>query len=367
MDSLETSKPSVQPLDGSILNTNISRANTFSMNESLDEYCFNFFSGRLALSAEESYAIAAIFALLMPLTLVTNICVIRFLIQTKKLGKISYYLIFILSLSDLSIGLIVLSLDIIILTVYRSQRVCKFELAAQFVSSMTAHISGQMILVIAFDRVLHLKKVNKYNSIMSKTKAIIFVMMVVFSSIVIAVALCVSSLTGHFFTTGLVITLLDMTLVNIALFVYVKTYYNVWSFVRNSRLWKSLRGRKNQATSQQNPQGTKPEYLSRLANIIFFILLAICLCYLPYILLSLYMFMMEFMHAEPIPKLASFALFLSYTLVYANSTMNAVIFLWKNGRCDCSSKNNQQISTEQGNSGAITHKSGADVAVLLVE
>ena len=308
-------------------NFNLTIAKNFSVSDTPDQYCANYFSGRLALSNEESLLVTVTLCLLIPLTLISNILVIRFLVQAKQLGRISSYLIFVLSLADLGIGLIVLPMEIVLFTVYQNIKVCGFEIATQFASNMIAHTSVEMIAVIAVDRVIHFRKVLKYDSIMSKTKVNLLITFVVVMSLIFATALSISSISGYFYMTGLVLSFIDLGLLSIIVFSYVSTYYNIWSFVKNSVLWK----RRNSQVPVSS-KNTKPKYLSKLGNIIFLMLLSVCLCYLPYGVLACFMLVKVFIYGEEIPKNIHFGLILSFTLIYSNSVINAMIFLFKSSR-----------------------------------
>ena len=307
-----------------------------SVNGTLSSYCRNMFSKRIILSTQESLAIAVTSGLLIPFTVLTNFNVIRFLVQSKQLWKISSYLIFILSLADICTGLIVLPLKVVLFTVYHRVRFCKFELFAQFASHLILRTSIQILAVIALDRMINLKKMTKYDSVMTKRKVNFSITAVLCVSVITATASCISSLMNQYFFTNLVLHTADMTLICTILFYYANIYYSVWSFVKHSILWK---GR------NLDTQKKKPEYLSKLGNTIFLMLLSIFLCYVPFIIMAFYVIVKIFAYEEKISRSEGFALFFSYPLICANSSVNAVIFLWRNDIFGCITLNRKRMKS----------------------
>ena len=68
------------------------------------------------------------------------------------------------------------------ITVYDSPRNCTFELAVQYLAYTFGYVSFFLLVSIAFDRYLHITKLNKYNLFMTKFRMRSIMLTIFFSS-----------------------------------------------------------------------------------------------------------------------------------------------------------------------------------------
>ena len=102
---------------------------------------------------------------------------------------------------------------------------------------------------------------------------------------------------------------------------YLVTYRKIHRHINNT---KNLRMRKNARSKEK--RSDRPVYATTMMKVIAKILTAVWIAYTPYITVSLVWSFFTDMYRTN-KNLLSFVLYLSYLLVYMNSTMHAVIFL----------------------------------------
>ena len=127
---------------------------------------------------------------------ITNSCIALFNIfgnsfliyALKKTGQItnmSLQLIVLMSVSDCINGIANLSLTNIILWKEHSS-LCYLRVATQFINNVFLSFSFTAVLLIAIDRYLHIKYLQRYTIIVTKRKGCILLLFVIFCEILIA-------------------------------------------------------------------------------------------------------------------------------------------------------------------------------------
>ena len=99
-----------------------------------------------------------------------NIFIIYALRKLKKLNNISFWFLYWLSISDLFVGLSGFTLDINFVSCL-SRFNCHWILNLYIVRSYFIGYSARLTTIIAIDRSIRMKYLHKYNTIMTKTKA----------------------------------------------------------------------------------------------------------------------------------------------------------------------------------------------------
>ena len=102
--------------------------------------------------------------------IVTNIFIIYAVRKLGKLGNISFWLIYCLSISDCFVGLSGLAADIFYALCY-SGHDCRSLLYLKEVKNFFIANSFRLTTIIAIDRSIRMKYLNKYCNVMTKTKA----------------------------------------------------------------------------------------------------------------------------------------------------------------------------------------------------
>ena len=278
--------------------------------------CDNAFAGRVALEAHQSTIIAAINFSMMPCTLFANVLVILGLIRTRQLGSTVNNLFLCLSVSDSCISLIVQSLVGVLFTAYRQSPYCQLEMATQCLTFLFGHASGFTIVAIGIDRYIHMKYLQRYDVIMTKTRAKIMTLFSFAAAVVMGVAYTLSTVYNIFQWVNMVILLADFTAVIIIYTAYIEAYHKVKEHVKNT---KGLRKEKG-----------APSYAISMITTILLILGAVFICYVPYVTVGIVGFHKVQIKGEMLPSRVAFAIYMTYLLVYLNSCLNALIFICKN-------------------------------------
>ena len=129
-------------------------------------------------------AIITIDVILTILNIFVNVVLIYALKAKDQLKSVSYRLIAFLSFSDICFGLMLQALVWIHLGVLRDIESCALKLSAQFLTYAFSQISVFMFLIIAFDRWLHMKYLNKYTALMNWRRASFMIIGSVFFSFI---------------------------------------------------------------------------------------------------------------------------------------------------------------------------------------
>ncbi|XP_065067132.1 uncharacterized protein LOC135692764 [Rhopilema esculentum] len=108
--------------------------------------------------------------LIAMLLITVNTYLIVALHKTKQMNTSTNKLVKAMSLSDITVG--VLAFPLLISLLYKQAELhnCHLHHAVQYVAISTGYTSFLMLILIAFDRFLHLTKLNAYNKFMNKRK-----------------------------------------------------------------------------------------------------------------------------------------------------------------------------------------------------
>ena len=255
----------------------------------------------------------------------TNSFLIYAIIKTRQTEKISYQFILCLSVSDCCVGIILQPMTIILQTYFTEVQSCALELTAQFLSYIFPQISGVMIMIIAFDRFIHMKFLNKYSAYVTKKNAGTLVALNMVLAFFIGSCSLVASLNKNFFIFNAVLVSIDAT-VAVATYVFYAFTYN------------TVRQHANQMRQQQrerkvsSPGVTKktPKHDLQLAKTVVVILTALSISYLPYFIFGLLWSYYQYYSKAGASQTLGIMVWWSFILVYFNSSLNAIILLARN-------------------------------------
>ena len=283
----------------------------------LPKICDNAFTGRLVLEGYQSTIIAVINVLMMPCTLIANVVVIVGLYRTRQLGSTVNNLFLCLSITDSCIAVFVQSLVGVLFTSYRQEPNCGLELTTQFLTFLFGHASGFNIVAVGIDRYVHMKYLQKYDTIMTKTRAKIMIGCSFAAAIIMGSAYTLSTIYDVFQWVNMAILLADLSAVVIIYVAYIEAYSKVKKHIRSTRGLR--RGAKN-----------APSYAIAMITTILLILGAVFICYVPYVIAGMVGFYQVQVKKRELPHITAFLIYLTYELVYLSSCLNAVIFIYKN-------------------------------------
>ena len=282
--------------------------------------CYSFFRDRLILDDSQRAVIAILSVPLIPVTIFTNVAVIVSLVKTKQLHRNqSNWFIFALSVSDCLLGSFTLPGFAILFTILSTTRNCILEQAIQFMVNFNGHVSGAIIIAIAFDRSLNLdpdlQRVDGLGQWMKTTGGF-------------RISMCICFLFSFIMSVMATIDYKDRQIPDsISGAVYFFLFFLMC--VLYYRLHKKIRcfAKRVQDMKLYSNQTDRPVYLKRVTRTVLFLLSSIGFCYLPFFIVNI---IWTVVSGGATLKLVRFAYYLTLVILFFNSTINALIILYRN-------------------------------------
>ena len=292
------------------------------------------FANRHVISETQNIIFLTFLGILVPVTIIANSLLAFALIKTKQLTKpTSHIFIFLLSISDLFMGAMTIPFDIILFSKYRHTRACKLELIATAVQLFNTQVSANMIFVIALHRYIQvnpdLREITRTKEwLISKNGSAILTLLAFIVAFVDG--LLSSYFFGHYYNSipEWILRGLKIVMMAIIFVLYLKLFCKIRRHTQtNSVLWKS----ENPAAMTQTTD-LRPKYFGKLTVTVFLILIAIGLCYLPYIIMDICTHAIDESKIRSSVRPVRFLYFMSWGFVYINSTINAAIIISRNDK-----------------------------------
>ena len=241
-------------------------------------------------------------------SMVLNFILIYALRKRKKLGVITFKLIYILSIVDVLSGIANLIASVALeLEAVRTKYAITRRIYAAVLYPFN-FFTTLMILLIAVDRYLHMTRMNNYSSVMTHRRANILVTFCALSALLNA---CIMEVSYHFdFYKWFLTALCAVGIVSII--VSFILYYTALRSLTKSINSGSL------ATQNRNIRNAERE----ISKVVFLILTCLVLTVTPNYICTLL-----WLHI-PTKKWTMMALGTSYTTFYLNSTLNATIMIF---------------------------------------
>lgn len=301
-------------------------------------FCVNAFSNRALITADETSALNGMFISLIPVTVIANGLVIYRIKRLKLHRSSSNILILAMHIADFLIGAVALPCVYALYSKHATARFCTFELSTQFISTTLVFISDITIMLIAVDRLLRHKSTSVHRMGISNRSAKILVFAAILVATLLSGTLAISSLFNSIRYITLALSIIILLIIATVFVSYIYTYMHISKFVRNSIVWNSSVC--TTATGVITRQRA-PEYLKKLGKTVLIIILGICVCHLPFVvLITIYFFSCQ-KKCEVNDQWLIFAIYISYAMVYSNSFLNAIIILFRNrNRCRYVIRNN---------------------------
>nr|QBL02596.1 biogenic amine-like GPCR [Tripedalia cystophora] len=288
--------------------------------------CQSVFPGRHNLSPATRATLTAVNVIVACSNIISNMFLVFALRRTKQLKKVACQFILYLCISDLCVGFLLQPLVSVLLTFFVSEtdKECSIELTGQALSFIFPQISGVMIMIISLDRFLHMRFLNRYSTIMTHRRAMLLVILNISLSAIITTCSVILSVYYRFFWFNVVLVSVDTLVVLLIYLFYTFTFQSV------HRHTEMLRKRTQNNSIKMESQ-KKIHYLDlTLAKTMVFILTSLTICYTPYFIVGLVWSYWKYYARVETSAFLDGLLWWCFILVYLNSTLNAVIFSFRN-------------------------------------
>ena len=261
------------------------------------------------LTSTQVLVVVLLNTVLMVGNIIANGLVIYILIKTKQVSNITCKLIFMLSISDLMIGVFAQNLC----TIHFYEKNCFVKLASISISTFLSHLSAYVIAILGIDRYLRIKYFTNFKTLW-KTK-VVFILICFLSLLAAfqAVIITISWLLQIEQITMLIYVAMDATIVGTTIFLKIRTIQRSNTVHNESTLSASRRTNKK---------------ITRFSMRIMF---------LQGIFIAPYTLIVNFLRDKIQDQLNSngksvleFITCISIVLIFANSFANSVLFLMTN-------------------------------------
>ena len=261
------------------------------------------------LTSTQVLVVVLLNTVLMVGNIIANGLVIYILIKTKQVSNITCKLIFMLSISDLMIGVFAQNLC----TIHFYEKNCFVKLASISISTFLSHLSAYVIAILGIDRYLRIKYFTNFKTLW-KTK-VVFILICFLSLLAAfqAVIITISWLLQIEQITMLIYVAMDATIVGTTIFLQIRTIQRSNTVHNESTLSASRRTNKK---------------ITRFSMRIMF---------LQGIFIAPYTLIVNFLRDKIQDQLNSngksvleFITCISIVLIFANSFANSVLFLMTN-------------------------------------
>ena len=270
-----------------------------------------------ALSLQTIYLqiFAACLAFVSILVFIANTTLLCLLHRSKQMNSITSRLVMLLTISDISAGFLSYPCIIAVYTIPRDSRSCKFELAAQFIALFFGYFSFCMLMGIAFDRYVHVTKLQRYNYYMNEFT---MKLMVLFSVFISAAISAISTVYSTSFFVRLAISSCNAIGLTSVCIVYLRVERRIRIHVENA-----------DRTLGQDHRRAKKQLIESIktVRILLFVLVVI---YLPYTITSCVWAYYK-MHRNTNPGfLLDILKTISYLITFSNAWINALVYCYGN-------------------------------------
>ena len=257
--------------------------------------------------------------MIMLVNIALNIILCSAILKLKFLRKVTYHFILSLAVSDLCIGIFVHGMITAILTCVLAGNVAGIHqllLFHQAICVCFGQSSGLMLLMVAFDRYLHMKHLNFYNAYMTKRKSSFFILGSAIISLAAGIAFMFGSLGSAIFQILIGLTLTYYFMLVLAIILYIKIFLDFRSHNENTRL-----------SNCHNSE-------VKLFKGIFAIMLSFLVCYLPFLSFNAYFY---YSHesgniTEDLGTKLFLANILLFEIMLTESSINSIILFSCNGK-----------------------------------
>ena len=288
--------------------------------------CSNRDEIQAATHAEMNSYFITINAICSPLAVILNVLLIAAFYATKQVFlNTSNFLIICISSFDLILGMIVIPLYIIVELVPSSINVCIWRKAAQILYGSVMTTSGNLTILIAVDRYLHMnpniEDRSRFSILFDRPYIYFFVTLVAFFAFSVSVTFAefVNLSRLSFAISYLSMMLLTAFGLSIVMVLYTKGYLRIRRFASNSPIhWES------------HASGVAPQYVQKLYKTVLLLVIFQMFIYIPTCIAeTVFAVLGMTMSREDYSKVRVWALFAG-VLMLSNSFINSLIVIFHN-------------------------------------
>ena len=250
---------------------------------------------------------------------VSNIVINSFLIHAlrklKLIKTISYRLMMYLCMSDVSIGVLQLGLQMVPFASRATRDI--LNIIMQFILYQISPFSALMIALIALDRYIHMKYLMRYNTIMTGARCNKLVLLNIILNFCSAILMTVSSLFRFYYIYHAIFTTAYILVILLTFIIYIATYKAIRI---RTKIIKLNRQNSSAMTSQRDTD-------KAFATVTLFILISLFICYVPNHGLML---VRSVVHLKGNVAQGSFLYALLWAIIgsYANGSLNALTLIF---------------------------------------
>ena len=171
------------------------------------------------LTSTQILVVVLLNTVLMVGNIIVNGSVIYILTKTKQFSNITCKLIFMLSISDLLIGIFAQNLY----TIYFYEKNCFVKLASTSISIFLSHISGYVIAILGIDRYLRIKYYANFKTLWTARVVFTFICFASFLAAFQAVIILINWLLKTEQITKFIYIAMDAAIMVIIIFLQIRT------------------------------------------------------------------------------------------------------------------------------------------------
>eukprot|EP00112_Aurelia_sp_Birch-Aquarium-sp1_P018396 Seg4381.1 transcript_id=Seg4381.1/GoldUCD/mRNA.D3Y31 product="hypothetical protein" protein_id=Seg4381.1/GoldUCD/D3Y31 len=239
------------------------------------------------------------------------------IIKLKLHRKISYRFILCLNISDLCVGAIVQPLLSARLAITDPKILPVLKIVLQFTGIVFCEISGVMTNVISLDRYLHMRHLQYYNAHMTPKKATILIIFSAVASILIGIALTVTTFNGTVIYVNTTVLSGNVLILFAIVVFYIRAYMSIKQRISTNQVRAA---RSNRKSSIQRPD-------LEFAKGMMFILVALFVCYVPYLVMGLLISLTRYFKNSAVSLGLELGFYWALLFLYFISSYNAFILM----------------------------------------
>ena len=238
-----------------------------------------------------------------------NVLVILTFMINKKLRKPSNVFLLMLSVTDITIGVFVQPLlSVLIIDVGNSGQHCEVISVMCVVSIYMCGTGFNILAIIAYDRYLHLSKLNNYNQFMTTKKLRILIAVSWIHPIIVASLIFDKST----FTINNHLTIIGAFFLTSVIFLF---YYKTWKIVKNKTI---------------NTKSKKINKQWKVTKSMVIILLCCFFAWSPLSIFLVFQVVNDHLHHKNFQVNNLEILYFCYLCGFSNSSINPFLYYWRN-------------------------------------
>ena len=288
-------------------------------------FCMSLTS--IILDRLQQVLVAAAYAILSVVTVVSNLTLIFTLHKTGQLNTISNKLILTMNISDLCLGIITFPTVMIIFAIKDVFQSCLLEKVNTYSVLLFGYFSFLMLTCISLDRYLRITKMNRYSLYMNNFRMKVMIL----SSVAFANAIAVISLMHPSFEQQIASVLIGSFFMTFLTVVYVFLLRKLRSHIEGMPTGHSNISTVNKPVSSRSEDATRSQLSA--TKTIQVLLIFMLVSYAPFHIMSAWWTYHKFLKKTEPGKTLDVVYAWSCFVAVFNASGNAWIIIYGNKRC----------------------------------